>query len=212
MRRWLLCSLVGLCLVVRAQESWAQQFNPQEHGVRMHDGFYFRWALGPGYVFDGVDSNIVGDASIAGFGVADELLFGGTPAPGLVVGGGTHGATAIAPSLEIEGESAEAPRLLQLSSLGAFADYYFHPHAGWHAQVFIGLSVLAADNSAVDENPFGVTFAIAGGHEWWIGEQWGAGVLLRLLYSTMAFDDSAGGVEEHHSVIAPAIMGSLTYH
>jgi hypothetical protein len=193
-----------------APPAFAPPAPPPDPSIRHHDGFYLRLSLGPGFLFDSVDSNVVGDAEYRGFALAGEFLLGGTPAPGFVIGAGTQGGTGLSPSLEIQGEEGEAPNVLAMNALGAFADYYFDAHGGWHAQAFVGFAVLAADDSKPDENPSGFALSAGAGHEWWVGDQLGLGVLVRVSYASLHY--SKNDIEETHTAVVPCLLGTLTYH
>src|SRR5258706_1491379 len=64
---------------------------PVRAGVHVHDGFYYRFAFGPGT--SRVSSKVVfpggsgGYETTTGGGVGFDLAVGGTPAPGLALGG-----------------------------------------------------------------------------------------------------------------------------
>lgn len=180
-------------------------------GVRTHNGFYFRFGTGGGFFVDSIDSNNFDAAALRGVGVSGELLFGGTPAQGLVIGGGTNGGSVFAPTLEINGrDEPESPEQLALSAFGIFADYYFVPSGGFHAQAFLGYAILQADGSDAGESPDGFAISVGSGHEWWVGEQWSLGIMLRLLYASLSFDP--GGLDESHSILLPALLATATYH
>jgi hypothetical protein len=159
---------------------------------------------------DTIESSAVGDAEYKGLGIAGEFLLGGTPAPGLVIGAGSHGMTVFSPSLEVEGSSGKAPNVLALSALGVFVDYYFDPHRGWHTQLFAGIAFLAADASEFDDNPSGAALAVGIGHDWWTSNQLSLGILVRALYAPLRYE--RGDIEETHQVIVPGLLGTLTYH
>lgn len=188
--------------------------------VRRHDGFYFRWAGGLAYLSDSIDSSWAGDAQLRGFGVGGELLFGGTPAKGLVLGGGSHAVSVASPSLTIQGADADAPETAVLSLLGGFVDYYFDESRGWHAQVFLGFAGLSADNSKPSETPYGFGLGAGVGHEWWTSAQWSVGVLARVTVASLTFEDTIYSesygervsLEETHTVVAPGLLASITYH
>src|SRR5258708_4381804 len=65
---------------------------PVRAGVHVHDGFYYRFAFGPGT--SSVSSKVVFPGGGGGYaettkggGVGFDLAIGGTPAPGLALGG-----------------------------------------------------------------------------------------------------------------------------
>jgi len=178
-------------------------------GGREHDGFYLRLGLGLSYVVDSVQSTVFDEASMSGAGLADELAIGGTPAPGLVVGGAIQDASAFAPALRIDGDERDGgPSSLGLSLIGPFLDYYFDPAQGLHAQALVGLGVLTADDSR--DLPVGFGASVGIGYEWWVGGESSLGLTARLVYARLSYDPS--GIDERHSVLAPSLMGVYTYH
>ncbi len=57
-----------------------------EPGAHLHDGFYLRVALGGGWL--GMRTDSAPEADVKGGGGSLDLLLGGTPIDGLVIGGG----------------------------------------------------------------------------------------------------------------------------
>jgi hypothetical protein len=71
---------------------------PRPRGARLHDGFYLRMSIGGGSVaargerYD--ESDAATDYSFAGNALLADLAVGGTPSPGLVLGGAYLGSYA----------------------------------------------------------------------------------------------------------------------
>ncbi len=182
--------------------------------IHNHDGFYLRMALGGGYMTDsetvsgGLDFTIKGGAGTA------EFALGGTPAPGFVIGGAVSAVVASSPTIEHGGTSVTASGMdLNLSLVGLFVDYYFDPTGGLHAQGTVGygeLSVSDDSGNKTTQNPTGPGFNLGLGYEWWVGEQWGIGLLGRVTYASLKYEMSAG--EDKHSVLVPALLFTATYH
>jgi hypothetical protein len=85
------------------------------------------------------------------------------------------------------------------------------PRGGWHAQAMIGVGYLQASAYGdLDEAPAGIGIVLGGGHEWWANEQWSVGVLARIEYAQLGFDE--GALSEEHSVLVPGLVASVTYH
>jgi hypothetical protein len=178
-------------------------------GDREHDGFYFSIGLGLSYVGDSIGSNRFDGASLSGVGVADKLAIGGTPARGFVLGAAVEDDTAFSPTLRIDGDKrSDGPRTFTLSRLGAFADYYFDPSKGLHAQALLGFSVLTADDSK--DLPVGFAASLAFGHDWWVGSQSSIGILARVTFSSLVYQ--ASRIDERHAVFAPSILAQYVYH
>jgi hypothetical protein len=103
-----------------------------------------------------------------------------------------------------------SPNLLNLTMLGPFFDYYVHRSDGLHFGLALGLAILSADNSSLDENPLGIAGTLAGGYDWWIGTQWSVGLLVRLTYAGLIFENEA--IDERHNVLVPALTTTFTHH
>jgi hypothetical protein len=109
-----------------------------------------------------------------------------------------------------------------LSQIGPFIDYYFDPNGGGHIQASIGLGV--ADQGKGDLGAAytgtGLALMVGGGYEWWIGEEWSLGVLLRVQYLNLkghpAEEDveplDAEDIDVEAPFLVPALLLSITYH
>jgi hypothetical protein len=200
---WLLLGMGVVVAGVAAPSGVARA----DGGAREHDGLYLRIGLGPGYT---IGSSSVGDASESGGGVAinSELALGGTVAPGLVVGGGTFPMVVPAPSYG--GVDAGGHHL---SATGVFADYYFDPARGLHAQA--ALLFVAGYRESAGAVGSGVGFGFGAmlgiGYEFWLGNQWSLGPLLRFTYyhwSAETDDGTSLGMD----LVTPALLLAVTYH
>jgi hypothetical protein len=196
-------------------------------GVHEHDGFYFRFGLGLGYLIgksspDDVPAGATAiDTNVKGLGIPTELAFGGTIAPGLVLGGGSYGVFVPSPKAkaDVSGAQEVDAGAITLSGIGPFVDYYFDPKGGAHAEA----ALLLAYAQIAEKEQNGVTtpkasgpgfgFMIGGGYDFWIGEQWSLGVLARIAYyNTKATVDTSGDPKLKFSAFVPGIMAALTYH
>ena len=203
----------------------------QDAGVQYHDGFYLRLGFGVGFL--GVtlkpEDDDIGDVEVKMNATAPaiEIALGGTPTPGLVIGGAISGLTVSEPEYEIEsgGQTekgdAEDTTVTQ-SNIGVFIDYYFDPEGGFHAQGLLGLGVLQAtydgDSDTDDWTATGPMVALGLGYEGWVGDQWGLGGLARLTVASLSSDESppidgeAHEIDTKATVITPAILFTATFH
>jgi hypothetical protein len=181
-----------------------------------HDGFFFQGNIGPGYLStspstDGSDV----DSKISGFGVGGGLLFGGTPAPGLVIGGGTANVVAFSPKWTVEGEEFETDGdiSLNLSTIGVFGTFYPDPNAGLSLHLMLAYGVLSVSNSDGDDsdnNPSGVAVTAGVGYDFWIAPEWSIGVMGRFTYGALNYSED--DVDLSFPTIAPALLATFTYH
>jgi len=200
----------------------------------LHDGLYLRFSGGIGIGYDFIDasderfhfaSSDFKRGRHYGFAVATELAGGGTPHPGLVIGGGLY--TVWVPSSSAY--TRVSPGVyefepFQLALVGPMVDWYPFPRGGWHAQAAVGLTSFVAGQG----NPAGVVatetvpiarahtavgygIMLSAGYEWWVGEQIGVGPLLRMVRGWADGTDE-DGVTWEHDAVGYLVMLSVTYH
>jgi hypothetical protein len=205
--------------------------SPPALGGREHDGFYLRLALGGGRLgvnFGSNRSHELAGTIQGGFGqgaVAFEFAVGGTPAPGLVVGGGIFTDLALGQpevqNLKVNDRNARPLVFDRASSLlvGPFIDYYFDTKLGWHAQGALGIATMTIGKGSQDQSPAtgertmaGLGFMVGGGYEWWIAEQWSMGALLRFVYMSVESDNDDREVWSAKGFAVPEILLGATYH
>lgn len=178
---------------------------PPDQGVRTHDGLYARLALGLGWMSGSQDGpRVHDDIGYGGRGFSFELAIGGTPAPGLVVGSAL--AAARYGDLHRDDDGVSSRSAFSFYQLKSFADWYFDPHAGLHAQVGLGIGVMEGGVREPATDAPGAVASLGLGYEWWIGEQWSAGVLAKV----DGYALSRKQMPER--VLAPGILGTLTWH
>ena len=164
-----------------------------------------------------------GGVDARGVAIPVELSFGWTPAPGLVLGLGSYGATIPSPSSRFKnfGTTLESDSgSILLSSIGPFVDYYFNPEAGFHGQAGVAFATVAAGKGTNGSTPIpdddyagtGWALMVGAGWETWIGEQWSLGALGRLQYAGASLEASNGGNEADVNALFLAILATVTYH
>jgi hypothetical protein len=156
---------------------------PLEPRTRLyHDGFYLRLSTGFGY--QGASSS-VGDSHVSthGAGFALDIMMGGTPATGVVVGGGLLFQTAVSPGQTIEGPpfpglEAYPGGGVGLGLLGPFIDVFPNPTGGFHLGAELGLAGLGLKGND-DKLSAGGGGSIWVGYMDWMSSQWSLGGLIR---------------------------------
>ena len=179
------------------------------------------------------DSALLGHEAIKLHGPAAEieLAIGGTPVPGLVIGGSVSVTVAspnVSGQVENAGSLASATGTagaLTSSLIAAFVDFYPDPTGGFHVQGAIGPTSMkwaAGPSSASPQVPasdltgggFGGSLGV--GYEWWVGSQWSIGGLARLKYGSASLKPTQQSQEEvpklSLSTWTPAALVVVTYH
>lgn len=202
----------------------------RRQSIRNHDGLYARAAAGMGIGTDtitganysyGFDDRGGQRGHVSAFEVPTELAVGATPFRGTVLGVGVY--TGLWPSPRANGEDPGLDYEFDTSQLALYApmvDFYPRPRAGWHVQGALGVASvnlgfgstgLAEPRPAQAHVTTGFGFMLGAGHEWFIGEQWSVGILLRTLRGYSAGTDAGGGEWTHRSG-SYALLVTLTYH
>jgi hypothetical protein len=185
-------------------------------GVHLHDGFYFRAAVGASFLASSSvsSSTLSQDISVSGTGAGLELSAGTTVGRGIVVGGGIYGHSVSSPSYSMTGASATGGSLTA-TGIGPFVDWYPNPASGWHAEGVIGLGFIKASKGnqfpTQDYSGTGVLLSAGGGYEWWLGEQLSLGVLARLQYAQADVKADGSTQSATMKLFTPALLASLTY-
>jgi hypothetical protein len=126
-----------------------------------------------------------------GFGPALELLLGGTPARGFVVGGGVIGQSAWDPETAVDSRRNQYPEALPafkiydafgVGLLGPFLDWFPDETGGAHAGAMIGLGYIGLERDR------SVAGSLWGGYDFWVANQWSLGAELRAVAATGARD------------------------
>jgi len=153
------------------------------------------------------DLGIGGDLSVHGAGVAFDLSLGGSPTPGLVIGGGLLYQEAFKPSFDwklgnaaVSGSAATGEEdSLGFVLFGPMIDAFPNPNGGFHFGGLIGPAwVGLADQNDNASSGFGLS--VWAGYMWWVSSQWSLGGLIRLsgarTVRTVSFGAGATEVDE----------------
>jgi hypothetical protein len=200
--------------------------------AHVHHGLYVRVAAGASLFSDSAKSDpipFVGtfDGTLKGAAFSSQLAVGGSIMPGLVLGGALFFYHLPSPSVT----DGELQNVTGTSSIGAidfdpttltvigpFADWYFNPQLGLHAQAAVGYGLLSLGQGSSrgsgiqfiqDQSGSGLAAMIGGGYEWWVSSSWGVGVLGQLMFGFGSGEDSKGNKWQHH-VLVPGLFLSAT--
>jgi hypothetical protein len=198
-------------------------------GAYTHDGFFLRFAIGYAYLSDTIKvKDTDQEAKLKGSGINfDVLMIGGTPAPGLVIGGALIGNGFGSPKFEVagtEGDYCESRTTnsgdcsVTLSLIAPFVQWYFDPKQGFYIQGLIGYGALDDGIDETDEAT-GAVFGIGAGYDFWVGKEWSIGPAFRLLFASLKETNDIGSstigtseIEYTHSIVVPTLSFAVTYH
>lgn len=190
----------------------------RNRGAHEHDGFFLRMGLGFSSMLTRTEGTLGqprGGGDLSGGGGSLELLLGGTPARGFVLGGGLVGHTWMNPTYEAGGSSQRLDDTeLGLSFLALFAQLYFDAEGGAYVQALVAAAEetyryeVAGDKRETELGGGG--FAIGGGYDFWVGEQWSLGPELRLSWASVKHDSE--GAVTRHKTTALTLSFTATLH
>lgn len=156
---------------------------PVQRSYRLHDGFYLRGSVGFGSLgatFDD-DNESARDLEGSGFSLGLDLMIGGSPSPGLAIGGALLAQGAFSAEFERARNDTEN-RNLSVVLLGPFIDGFPVATKGWHVGGMLGLAAANIEDSSRDgvSETVGLGGAAWFGHDFWVADEWSVGPMLRL--------------------------------
>ncbi len=205
---------------------------PVNPTVERHDGFYLRLSLGPGAVNTRVESDLTAGSTttfdINGFGLGFDLMIGGTPATGLVLGGMLTGTSANKPTLTpdegfVDNAERELDGTLNFGQIAFFADYFPDEYGGFHFGGWLGLATVTYSRDSSSSSSSGNDDDVAGssgfgaglmvGYDWFVGKQWSLGILGRGSLGATSNNESSNLIEEERiGANSWAIMFTALHH
>jgi hypothetical protein len=158
--------------------------------------------------FFGIGEEYEGHAE--GFSVGGHVFAGYTVTKALVVGGGVFVEQVTDPEFELNNtDVANDVKVGTLVLLGPGVVWYPNKEGGFHLLGAVGgARIELKDNSdrISDHAPVGAGIAIGVGYDFFIGDEWSAGVLLRGIGATLSDDNLT------HRIASGALMLGVTYH
>ncbi|HEY3498773.1 MAG TPA: hypothetical protein VGK73_28980 [Polyangiaceae bacterium] len=171
----------------------------------VHDGFYFRANVGALYGATEVssDRSTHRDYEANGFGIAVDLMAGGSPSPGVTLGGG----------LSFSGYGGDGSSGLGIA--GVFVDGFPDASGGWHLGGLLGVGYLTANDDADKFQGAGFGLSAWVGHGFWIADDWSFGPLLRfngVIARDASEEDAPDPFVLSGAAFEGALMFSVLYH
>jgi len=169
-----------------------------------HDSWYIRGGLASGYtLFTGEAKSR--NSQIQGLTLSADIAIGGTPTPGLVLGGAFMASLLPKPDVtsgDVHGR-AKSDFILLLG--GPFVDYFPKATEGFHVGLMLGVAFAKpADERSAKYDLLGVGASATVGYDFWVGEQWGFGPAVRLSAAYL------GRSDEHYTVPSVQLLLNLT--
>jgi hypothetical protein len=152
----------------------------------MHEGFYLRASLGFGDYHasfsDGNHSNQ--DFTEQGNSMALDLLIGGSPSPGVSVGGALFLDPLFGADYERNGYGAGSHGGFS-TLVGPFLDGFPDPTKGWHLGAMMGLAAQSFQDVNMTTGKTTTAGGLGGaawfGYDFWVAGEWAVGPQLRLM-------------------------------
>jgi len=168
--------------------------------------------LGFGGAVVSSDSKSIGDYSLGGAGAGFDLWIGGTPTPGLAMGGALSGVGLGASKRSVDGHRVDGDVSASTGLLGYFVDVFPDPERGLHFGGALGLASAGSEIKASGRKFAGAGLGLQawGGYDFWVGPQWSLGAMLRFAGSVTRQDDS--GVAYEGSLGAMTLSFTALYH
>jgi hypothetical protein len=189
---------------------------------KSHDGFFLRMglSLGPAStkLTQEVNGRKVGDEfTLSGFSSGYDLMLGGTPAQGLVIGGLLTAVVTSQPSYGASDSSDTINGTMIFAGVGVFANYYLDPAKCLHFQALLGLGnldlVASGDPDSGgrdDKSASGPFFGGGVGYDFWFSDQWSIGPFGRVVYGVTAFQEPLATTRANY--LYPSVGAAFTFH
>jgi hypothetical protein len=156
---------------------------PEGRTYHVHDGLEVRVNVGLGALLHGgASTDGLADVSTTGLELSYDLLVGGAPSPGFVLGGAVTGSFQLAGEWELDGGTKVGSANLNTFVIGPFAEGYPDANGGLHFGATVGFARIGSDDSGTGDNisALGVGGAFWAGSGVWVAPDWSIGGLLRL--------------------------------
>jgi hypothetical protein len=184
--------------------------------ARRHDGFFLRADVGLAGMWAGVSGSANGRDRIWAIGQSAGIFIGGTPRPGLVVGG--HVWTArLDPSFVVRGVRVSPDDdsvKLTVGRIGPFLDWYPDPLHGFHTQVSAGLAVQVESDTkgnSIKPGSVGGAGSFGLGYEFFVSNQFSVGAMARFSVGALARSPPGEGRERIFFEV-PELLLTSTFH
>jgi hypothetical protein len=153
---------------------------------RLHDGFFLRVSLGFASQSLAIDDtstrpNYTGKGNT----LTVDVMLGGSPSPGINLGGALLFDSMSSTRLTSGGDAAKTG--LSLLTVGPMIDGYPSPRCGFHSGGMLGVSAAQLTNRSAFATDAVYGFGLAAwlGYDTWVADQWSVGGVLRFAGAEM---------------------------
>jgi len=162
---------------------------PVTRSYRLHDGFYTRASMGFGPIGASLDDGDPSGRDLEGSGTAFgfDLMIGGSPSPGVAIGGALLVQAAVSADVDRGGGTPSEDRNFSSLIIGPFIDGFPMANKGFHLGGTLGLAALDFEGGGGDTAGFGGAAWV--GYDFWVAEEWSVGPLFRLGGTLTTNDD-----------------------
>jgi hypothetical protein len=152
------------------------------------------------------------DFKLEGAGVGLDVMVGGTPTPGLAVGGAYWFNQSPSPDFEFAGTTSSVNADLNFGMLGIFVDGFPAPDGGFHLGGTVGFAVatVGTDGNTNEGGDRGFGAGAFLGYDAWVAKQWALGCLLRASYAGLS--NTEEDLDETLKVVNVALMFTALHH
>lgn len=168
--------------------------------------------MGPSYIWASDDAGKMPDVTAHGWGYALDVMLGGTPKPGLVIGGALLIHEALSPSVSVSGTGNTPPKIPTMGGwlVGPMIDGFPDPDGGFHVGGLLGFAVLSGfPNNGKDPSGGGLSAWV--GYQWWTSSEFSLGGVFRFAVThTVGTASDASDSAQDSRVFC--LMLSALYH
>ena len=170
--------------------------------------------FGPGWANEELKSGSAEQTlSLSGVTGTFELLLGGSPTPGFVIGGGVTAHSVVNPTLKVDGQEFETEDTsLGITQISVFSNWYPQPTSGLYLHGAVGYAAasVTVEDTTRDAGTSGIVLGVGAGYDFWIAKEWSLGPQFRLTYAHLTGGED--GVDISENFISPTIAFSATFH
>lgn len=163
----------------------------------MHEGFYLRVSVGPGWSYSAINSGSTATPDVEGhaFALGADLLVGGSPSPGMALGAGALTNLGFGADLQQDGRSLGNGTIFNFIA-GPFLDAFPNDKEGFHLGTLLGFAgmVQSSGIAALPDTAFGGGGGMMFGYGAWVAPEWSAGFDVRATGAYMVSGDYGAGV------------------